>query len=143
MSNALERWFETRNRNPMRDLSRMEDAFERSLNSQLECPSCDVVEDNKNYTLKFDLPGVQKDQVKVEVSDDQLTIKAERQEEHTTKGKKKYVSEISYGTYLRTFRLPAPVDEKKVEAKFDNGVLTITVPKTEIPAAKSKQIKIQ
>lgn len=90
---------------------------------------------------KPDLPGVSKEQVKVEVNKDQLTVFAERKEEKKYDSKKKFLSEVHYGFYSRTFTLPGSMDEKKVDAKFENGVLTVTVPKTE--ALQSKQIPIQ
>ena len=55
--------------------------------------------------------------------------------------KKKHLSEVSYGSYTRSFTLPGPVDEKNVNAKFENGVLTVSIPKTE--TLKAKQIAIQ
>ena len=67
-------------------------------------------------------------------------IRAERKEEKKSESKKKYLSEMYYGSYARSFTLPGPVDEKKVEAKFENGVLTVTVPKTE--SLKAKQIPV-
>lgn len=153
MANSLERWFENRRVNPFREFSRMEENFDRLFNEMTNMkkgtggeiaefsPSCDISEDAANYTLKFDLPGVPKEQVHVEVNGDQLTVRAERREEKKTDDKKKHLSEIFYGSYSRSFTLPAPMDDKKVNAKFENGVLTIQVPKTE--ALKSKQVLIQ
>jgi HSP20 family protein len=96
---------------------------------------------NKSLSPFRDLPGVSKEQVKVETDKDQLTVRAERKEEKKSETKKKYLTEMYYGSYVRSFTLPSPVDEKKVDAKFENGVLTITIPKTE--ASKAKQIPVQ
>ncbi len=153
MSNRLERWFENKKMSSFRDLAQAENAFDRFFHEMLNMkkrdglefssfsPSCDVIEEDKSYMLKFDLPGITKDQVHVEVDQDRLTVHAERREEKTSDSKKKHVSEVFYGTYTRSFSLPGPVDEKKIDAKFDNGVLTVKIPKAE--NSKSKQIPVQ
>lgn len=124
MANMLERWMEKQLSNPF--------GFS---------PSCEVSEEENSYILKFDLPGVKKDQVKVEANQNELTVRAERKEEKKSETKKKYLSEVSYGSYMRSFTLPEPIDQKAVDAKFENGVLTITVPKTKV-ASSSKQIEV-
>ena len=152
MSNALERWFDNKSLSPFRDFSQVQESFDRLFNEFMNVkktngmqslsfsPSCEISEEDNNYVLKFDLPGVTKDQVKVEADKDQLTIRAERKEEKKSESKKKHLSEMYYGSYTRSFTLPGPVDEKKVDAKFENGVLTVTVPKTE--SLKAKQIPV-
>ncbi|GIL18070.1 MAG: molecular chaperone [Oligoflexia bacterium] len=152
MSTALERWFDNKRLSPFRDFSDVQESFDRLFNEFMNLkktsgisdfsfsPSCEIAEEGNNYVMKFDLPGVTKDQVKVEAENDQITIRAERKEEKKTDSKKKYLSELYYGSYVRSFTLPGPVDEKKVDAKFENGVLTVTIPKTE--ALKAKQIPI-
>ncbi|MGE3975522.1 MAG: Hsp20/alpha crystallin family protein [Bdellovibrionales bacterium] len=152
MSNALELWFDNKKMNTFRELSQFDDSFDRLFNEMLTLkkknglqefnfsPSCEIVDEGNNYVMKFDLPGVTKDQVKVEIDKNQLTVSAERKEEKKKETKKKFLSEISYGAYTRSFTLPGSVDEKKVDANFNNGVLTITVPKTE--AVNTKQIPI-
>lgn len=155
MSSDLERWFAVEPRGPFRELAEVKDSFERIFDKMLNVkkrgdrqgfyfsPSCEVAESNGSYVLKFDLPGVMKDQVRVEINEGQLTVHAERREEKEKEKeeKKRYLSEISYGTYTRSFTLPGAVDEKKVDAKFADGVLTVTVPKTE--PLKTKQIPVQ
>ncbi|MFN8791915.1 MAG: Hsp20/alpha crystallin family protein [Bdellovibrionales bacterium] len=152
MSNALDRWFDNKSLSPFRDFSQVQESFDRLFNEFMNLkktnglqslsfsPSCEIVEEDNNYILKFELPGVTKDRVKVEADKDQLTIRAERKEEKKSESKKKYLSEMYYGSYTRSFTLPGPVDEKKVDAKFENGVLTVTVPKTE--SLKAKQIPV-
>ena len=152
MSNALERWFDNRSLIPSRDFSQIQESFDRLFSDFMNLkktngmqsisfsPTCEVAEENNNYVLKFDLPGVTKDQVVVEADKDQLTVRAERKEEKKSETKKKYMSEVYYGSYTRSFTFPGPVDEKKVDAKFENGVLTVTVPKTE--SQKAKQIAV-
>lgn len=153
MANALEKWLEGRRfGSPFRDLGRFEESFERMLNEfmasrkgELEgdfsfSPSCEIAEEGNSYVMKFDLPGVAKEQIKVQADQDRLTISAERREEKKREDQKKHLSEIYYGAYTRSFTLPGPVDEKKIDAKFENGVLTVTVPKSE--SSQVKQIPI-
>jgi len=153
MSNALERWMNNKKMSPFRDLTHIENKMDRFFNEMFKTtqsnelqdlsslPACDISEEKDKYVLKFDLPGTLKENVKVEVINDQLTISAERKEEKKTTDKQKHLSEVYYGSYFRSFTLPGPVDEKKVDAKFENGVLTVSVPKTQ--ALTGKQIPIQ
>ena len=152
MSNALERWVDRRQLTPFRDFSQIQESFDRLFNEFMNLkktngmqefgfsPSCEIAEEGKTYVMTFDLPGVKKDQVKVEADNDQITIRAERREEKKNESRKKFISEVYYGTYSRTFTLPSPIDEKKIDAKFENGVLTVTVPRSE--SAKIKQIPV-
>lgn len=153
MPNALEKWFDKGQQlSPFRDFSLIQESFDRLFNEFANfkktnsiqefgfSPTCDIAEEGDNYVLTFDLPGVKKDEVKVEADNDQLTVRAERREEKKTESTKKYLSEVYYGSYARTFTLPGPIDEKKIDAKFDNGVLMVTVPKTE--STKTKQIPV-
>lgn len=155
MANPLELWSDNRwLRNPMRDFSRRQDVFDRLFNEMLSLqqsgdlkmdfsPSCEVIEEDKHFLMKFDLPGVNKDQVKITIDKDQLTIQAERKEEQKSEDKKKYFSEIAYGSYVRTFTLPDVIDEKQVDAKFENGVLSVRIPKVEQKKqSQAKQIAI-
>ena len=152
MINPLEKWFERRQVSPFSDFSQLQESFDRMFNEFMNLrkttglqelgfsPSCEIAEEENNYILTFDLPGVKKDEVQVEADNDQLTIRAERKESKKMDTAKKYLSEVYYGTYSRTFTLPGPIDEKKIEAKFENGVLVVTVPKTE--STKTKQIPV-
>lgn len=141
--------------NPFREFSLMDSGFGR-LFKELEAfrkssdvegwfsPSCDIVDDKTQYVMKFDMPGVDKKDLKVELDEHQLTVSAERRSETESDEKNKYLSEIRYGSYTRSFALPEQVDEKKIEAKLENGVLTLKVPKTEVTkTSKSQQIPIQ
>ncbi len=153
MSNAIEKWMDKRALRPFGHFSPFQESFDRLFNDFMSLqrtngfqglafsPSCEVIDSGDHYVLKADLPGVRKEDLKVEVDRDLLTIQAERQEEKKHESKKKFVSEMYYGSYSRSFTLPGLADEKKVDAKFDNGVLTVTVPKVE--SSKSKQIHFQ
>jgi HSP20 family protein len=136
---------------PYRELAHLQSEFDRLANDMMGfrsgapstfefSPSCEVCEEESFYVAKFDIPGVNKDDIKIHLEGNQLTVSAERKEEKRSDEKKTRYSEISYGSYMRTFSLPAPVDEKKIEAKLDNGVLTVKIPKAQ--ASKAKQIEI-
>lgn len=135
---------------PTRWLSRIQHDFDRLfselsnaeplMSSEIGC-SCEVTEDKSNYTCTFDMPGVKKSDVNVQFSGNTLTVSAERTEEKKSEGKKKRYSEVNYGSYLRSFTLPESVDGSKIDAKFENGVLKVTLPKT--TSSNSKQIAVQ
>lgn len=147
MRNPIELW--RGNRNPLREMQhQMDRLFEEfsawpSLESQASgtiSPKCNVSEDANNYYVKFEIPGIKKDQIKVELNSNILSVSAERKEESKKEDEKQYFAEFSYGSYFRSMTLPTSVDEKKVDASFDNGVLSLRLPKIE--GAKSKQIAI-
>lgn len=97
----------------------------------------EVAETDKAYNIAAELPGVEEKDIEVSVRDGVLTIKGEKREEKEDKGKNRYLSERSYGSFQRLFGLPKGVDETKVEANFHNGVLTVSIPKqAEAPARK-------
>ena len=131
-------------------LSRIQQDFDRLfselsnaeplMSAELGC-RCEVTEDKSNYTCTFDMPGVKKSDVNVQLDGNTLTVSAERSEEKKTEGKKKRYSEVNYGSYLRSFTLPESVDGSKIDAKFENGVLKVTIPK--IASSNSKQIAVQ
>ena len=99
----------------------------------------DISEDDKEYLLKADLPEMKKEDVKVTVENDVLSISGERKSEKEQKKKKYHRIERSYGTFLRTFTLPEDTDGKKIAAEFKDGVLKVRLPK--IPAAKTKPVE--
>ncbi|MGZ3769292.1 MAG: Hsp20/alpha crystallin family protein [Bdellovibrio sp.] len=148
MKNPIEQW---RSHSPLREMQRQIDRlFEEFSNFPAQTselglsgainPRCDMTEDANNYFLKFEMPGVPKDKVKVEVNNNVLVVSAERKEEKKKEDERKYYSEFSYGSYYRTLSLPTQVEEKKIEANFENGVLSIKIPKVE--GTKPKQIPI-
>lgn len=153
MANLPELWKTGRFGNTFREMARYQERMDKLMNEMISgsgepsalsldfSPSCELVEEERNFLLRVDLPGVTKDNVKVEIDADRLTIHAERHEEKETKTRRRHLSEISYGSYVRTFQLPQVIDEKMVKASFTDGVLKITIPKTE--ATKAKQISIQ
>jgi HSP20 family protein len=79
--------------------------------------------------------------VRIEIHENQLTVSGERREEKKEEAKRYHFSEVSYGNFLRTFTLPANIDAERVDAKFENGVLNVTVAKTETARARQVAIK--
>jgi HSP20 family protein len=107
-------------------------------------PSIDVSETDNAVEVKMDLPGVKPDEVNVEVRDNVLTVSGERKEEKESEegnGRKYHRVERRYGSFSRSVRLPTPIDENKVNAEYRDGVLSITLPKTE--EAKTRKIKVK
>lgn len=150
MRNPIEQW---RSHSPLREMQKQIDRLDRlfeeftpfaptaefGLTGAVN-PRCDMSEDTNSYLLKFEMPGIPKDQIKVELTNNVLVVSAERKEEKKKEEERKYYSEFSYGSYYRSMTLPTQVDEKKIEASFENGVLSVRIPKVE--GTKPKQIPI-
>lgn len=98
-------------------------------------------ETDHSYNLSVDIPGMKKEDISIEFHDHVLTVSAERSDSNEKKDKQGFWSEKSYGRYSRSFRLPGEIKEDAVEAKYESGVLEISLPKQE--ASKAKAIKIQ
>jgi len=102
----------------------------------------DVTEQNGEYKVLAELPGVKKEDIKVEVEGDQVSISAESRVERDSKdGERLLHSERYYGKLARVFRVGQEVDQARVSAKYENGILELTLPKKESTAAK--QITVQ
>jgi HSP20 family protein len=105
-------------------------------------PSVDIIEDEKEWLVKADLPEVNKENVKVTVENGVLTITGERKFEKEEKDKKYHRIERSYGNFLRSFTLPDGADGSKVTAEFKDGVLKVHLPKGEKAKPKAVEIKV-
>jgi HSP20 family protein len=105
-------------------------------------PQVEMFERDGQLVLRADLPGLSKDDVKVELKDNAITIEGERRSEHEEKGEDYYRSERSYGNFYRRLPLPEGVKADNATATFDNGVLEITMPvlKREEPKARKLEI---
>ncbi len=105
-------------------------------------PSVDVAETDKAFEISAELPGMGEEDIDVSLSDGILTLKGEKREESKQEDEAKgyYLSERLYGSFQRAFRLPDGVDQERIEAHFDKGVLKVTLPKT--PEAAKRQRKI-
>jgi HSP20 family protein len=103
----------------------------------------DVVEKSDAYTITAELPGLDEKDIEVSVADDVLTIKGEKKEEKEQKDKNYYLSERRYGLFQRAFQLPTGLDQAKIEASFQKGVLSVTLPKSSDSQTKEKKIAIK
>jgi HSP20 family protein len=104
-------------------------------------PSVDITEDDKAYLIKAELPEVKKEDVRVTVENGVLTLTGERKFEPEEKGRKYHRIERAYGAFARSFALPGDIDAGKVHATYRDGVLTISVAKTE--HAKPKHVEVR
>lgn len=103
----------------------------------------DITENDAGYTVKADFPGINKDDIDISVDNNVLTISAEHKDEAEEKeGERVIRQERRFGKYSRSFNLGKNIDEGKIKAEFDNGVLTLTIPKGDVPPAR-KQIPIK
>ena len=132
--------------NPFRELENLEKAFFSDPffdTRALDLFKTDVREEDGNYILEADLPGFDKKDISIDLTDDFLTIKAERKEETEAEdSKKNYISrERSYGSYSRRFEVSG-IDTDKIGAKYENGVLTLTMPRREPEKPTSRQLVI-
>ncbi|MFB6355972.1 MAG: Hsp20/alpha crystallin family protein [bacterium] len=94
-------------------------------------PKVDVYEEDDNLVFELEAPGVDKDDIDVSIEDNRLTIKGERREEKEVGGDERdyYRSERFFGSFQRSFALPDKVDVEDIDARYDNGVLTVSLPK--------------
>ena len=109
--------------------------------SQRWLPSVDINETKGKIIVKVELPGLEGKDISVSLTDTLLTIKGEKKQESEEKDAARHVVERYYGAFERSFRLPAEINDKKVEAAFDKGVLTVTLPK--LATSKKKEIEIK
>lgn len=106
-------------------------------------PAVDVVETEKGYEVSAELPGMDEKNIEVKFADGILTIKGEKHAEKEEKKKDYYLSERSFGSFLRSFQVPEGVDSEKIEANFKNGVLTVTLPKSAEAQKAAKKIAVK
>ena len=106
-------------------------------------PRVNVSETDKEIEITAELPGVEENQIDVNLVGDMLTIKAEKKSEEEKTDKDYHVVERSYGKFERSMRLPCEVDAKEVKADFKNGVLTVKLPKSPEVKAKTQKITVQ
>ncbi len=104
-------------------------------------PAVDIVEKNETFEITVELPGMDEKNIEVKLTNGDLTIKGEKQEEKEEKKKDYYLHERSYGSFERRFAVPEGVDVAKIEASFKKGVLTVMLPKT--PEARKPEKKIE
>ena len=106
-------------------------------------PLANVTEDDKGYQMTAELPGLEKGDLEITIHDGTLEIKGERKEEHEEKKEGFVRKEYSSSSYYRSFRLPENVDEEKIDATLEKGVLKLDMPKKEIEEKESKKIEVK
>ncbi len=95
-------------------------------------PSVDIAETDKDYAIRIEVPGVDEKDIRLELSGDTLTVSGEKKRESEEKDKRWHRIERSYGAFKRVLNLPEDANADKIDAKFKNGVLTITMPRKAI-----------
>jgi len=138
---------------PFRELGTLQSEMNRLFNSVFDSPgqgnggtlrrwmpAMDLLETEDHFVLRADLPGMDEDDVKIELEDTTLTVTGERKAEHESNGEGYYRVERAFGSFSRTLTLPQGVDPEAVAASFDRGVLEIRIPKPE--ARKPRRISI-
>lgn len=103
-------------------------------------PSVDIYETENELVLTAELPGIKEDDIEIKLEDNTLTIKGDRRFEKETKEENYHRIERSYGSFLRSFTLPAYIEQEKIEAEHENGVLKIAMPKKQ--ESKSRKVKV-
>jgi HSP20 family protein len=154
-STDLDLWEPMPRWSPLREMERMRREMDRFFDRGLApmtrgeeamtltewSPSVDISEDDNEFTVKAELPEVKKEDVKVTVEGDVLTIRGERKTEKEEKGKKLHRIERSYGSFERSFTMPDGTDPEKIRSEFKDGMLIVHMPKN--PEAKRKSVEIK
>jgi HSP20 family protein len=129
---------------PSTGLSLLEDTLSRFFNEPVAgrpwCPAVDISENENALVLSADIPGVKMEDIEIKIEQGTLTLSGSREFKKQDEKGGYHRLERSYGSFHRAFSLPDTVEADKVEASFDNGVLTITLPKKEL--AKPRTIKV-
>ncbi len=138
----IERWFDEFLEEPF--FPRMWRKFPRWRRlKELEeiSPSVDMFDKKDEIVVKADIPGVDKENINISLSENTITIKGEMKREEEVKEEDYYYAERSYGSFSRTLNLPTKVQADKVKASFKNGILEVHLPKAE--EAKPKEVKVE
>jgi HSP20 family protein len=106
-------------------------------------PSVDVKENEKEFIIKAELPGVEEKDIDVTVTNDSVTIKGEKKEEKEDKDKNYYYMERAYGSFSRVIPVDAEIESDKAQASFKNGILDIKIPKNQSAKAKGTKVAIK
>ncbi len=154
---GLTRWEPIARWNPLRDWEEMEKRLSNVIERAIGVPNgekkeaisvaewspvVDITEDEKEYVIKAEIPEMKKEEIKINVHDDVLSVSGERKYEQEEKGKKYHRVERSYGSFMRSFTLPEDADGSKIAAEYRDGVLKLHLPKTDKAKSKAVEIKI-
>ncbi|WP_053960433.1 Hsp20/alpha crystallin family protein [Sulfobacillus thermosulfidooxidans] len=132
------------------DMNQLFDSLTRTFNwgfhdsttyDTLLTPAADLVEDDTNYYVRFDVPGVDAKDMSVSIEDHTLILSGEKQEERHVNRARMYGTERVYGKFYREIPLPQDADTEHMRASLKRGVLTVTIPKTAVRTAKSIPIE--
>jgi len=111
--------------------------------SEYFTPASDAAATDDAYVVEVELPGVKEEDISVQLHGNMLIVKGNKQSSHEEENKTYYFSERTYGTFQRTFRLPADVDDSRIEAVAADGVLTLRIPKRKEVKTAKRTIQIQ
>lgn len=114
-----------------------------SFSSMMLKPSLEISSTDKVYDIKVEVPGVEEDDIRLELIDNRLVIEGEKTRESTSEDKNVYRSERSYGAFRRVLSLPDDAEAENIEAKFDKGLLSISIPRKAVPQRSGKLIDIK
>ena len=135
---------------PLRDLARLQDEMSRLFDDRLYkagesvgwTPACDIYEDDETVSLRFELAGVDPKSVDIRFENGVMTVRGERKLEKEDRRDDYHRVELSYGTFTRSFSLPATVDPEKIRADAKDGILTVSLPKKAEAKPRSIQVKV-
>jgi HSP20 family protein len=130
-----------------REMNRLFDSFFRNDDApaglSMWTPAVDVIERELEYEVRMELPGVRKDDVKITIENNALTIRGDKKQQSPEQEKDFRRIERSYGPFQRTFSLPTTVRAEKIEAAVVDGVLTVRLPKAEEARPKEIEVKVK
>lgn len=153
MARELQVWKPFRELAPFREFDRMRREMDRLWDSFFErrpakieeegefLPALDLAETDNELVVKCEVPGLEPKDIDISLSDGMLTIKGEKKQEREEKEADYHLVERSYGAFTRSIQLPKEVQGEKISASYKNGVLKVTLPKSE--EAKKKEIKVK
>ncbi len=137
---------------PFRDLARLQEEVSRAFGDDRLAfrptesvgwtPACDIFEDEEEVAVRFELAGVEPKEVDIRFENGVLTLKGERKLEKEDKRENYHRIELGYGTFTRSFSLPAMIDPEKIRAESKNGVLVVHLPKKAEAKPKAIQVKV-
>ncbi|MCX7917242.1 MAG: Hsp20/alpha crystallin family protein [bacterium] len=137
--------------NPIKEVLDLRDDFDRLIDrffsrdfeiwEGVRAFDVDIYEDEDNVIVKAEIPGMNKEDISVSLTEDTITISGKKAEEKKVEKENYYRKEIRTGSFSRSFTLPCGVDKEKVKAVYKNGILEITLPKLE--KEKTKEVKIE
>ena len=118
------------------------DSIIETMSKGTMIPAVNVIENKDNYILEVAAPGLKKEDFKIDVADNLLTISSEKETEKEKSTKKYTRKEYSFSSFSRTFYLPEDIDADSINASYENGELSIKIKRKELKGSKKKEVKI-